>query len=101
MVTEGSEHTHPVGVEISLWVVNHAVVGLELFKQDFVDVYGRIRDNSEVLQTHGVAILLEVVDEINELGIDVGAGAGVGRLRVDDIYIDVSAMVHTKGRRVE
>ena len=81
--------------------MNDSVMCSKLLQKDLVCVDRSIGDDSEVLETHGVAILLEVVDEVDELGVDVCASASVGRLRVDDIYTDVSAMVHTKGRRVE
>ena len=93
--------THPVGVEICLWIVNDPVVAPELLQEGLVRIDRCVSDDGKVLETHGVSSGLEVVDEVDELGVNIAASARVGRLRVDDICTDGSAMAYTRGRRVE
>lgn len=66
--------------------MNDSVMCSELLQKDLVCVDRSIGDDSEVLETHGVAGGFEVVDEIDELGVDICACASVCGLRVDDIW---------------
>lgn len=54
--------THPVGIEVRLGVVYHAIVRLELFEQHRVRHERSVCDDSELLQTHGVPMILEYMD---------------------------------------
>ena len=65
-------------------------MGFELVEKDLIRVHRRAGQDSEILEAHGVAIGLEVADEIYELCINVGAGAGVSGLRVYDAWRRVS-----------
>ena len=60
-------------------------MALELLEEHLVGVHRRVCDDGEILEAHGVASRLEVVDEIDELGVDIGARTSVRRLGVDDI----------------
>lgn len=92
--------THPVGVEICLWIVNDPVVAPELLQEGLVRIDRCVSDDGKVLEPHGVPGRLEVVHEVDELCVHICARACVRGLREDDICIDRSAMAHTKGRRV-
>lgn len=70
----------------------------ELLQKKFVRVHRRVCDDSQILKSHGVAIGLQMVHKIDKLSVDIGAGAGVGGLREDDICIGRSAVALTSGR---
>lgn len=63
----------------------------EPLQQRVVGIERRASDDGQVLQAHGVPIRLEVIHGIQELRVDVLAGARVGGLRVDDICATKSA----------
>ena len=65
--------------------MNDPIVGLELLKEDLVCVNGGAGEDGEVLKAHGVAIRLEFADKVDELGVDIGAGASVRGLGVDNV----------------
>lgn len=73
----------------------------ELLQQDLIRVHSCVGDDSKILKSHGVAIGLQVVHEIDKLSVDIGAGAGVGGLGEDDICIGRSAVALTMGRQAK
>lgn len=79
--------THPVRVKISLGVVYDTIMCPELLQEDFIRVYRDGGNDGQVLKTHRVAGRLEMVDKVDELGIDIGAGASIRGLGVDNVWI--------------
>ena len=75
--------------------MNNTVMRSELLEECRGDVNWNVRQDGEILQSHGISIRLEVIDEIDELGVDVRACARVCRLGVHDIYSDRSAWATT------
>ena len=59
-----------------------AVMGSALVEENLVRVNWGAGEDSKILEAHGVAIGLEMADEIHKLCINVGAGAGVSGLGV-------------------
>ena len=74
-----------------------AVVGPELCEDSIVGVDRDTGDDGDVLEAGRTACRLEMIDEVEYLGVDVSACAGFRRLGVDDIYGTRTKSVMTVG----
>lgn len=55
---EGNSKSYSITIKVCLWVVSDAIMGLEALEEHSIRIERGISDNSQILQTHWIAIVL-------------------------------------------